>query len=216
MSKPENVDEIKMADAMQPSLKFLDLYADIKGFPQTQHDLSDTLLMKRGVLPVIEIAETQSEFRTGKPATRADFDDAGVKCKRSVEKDGAQTVTVDYGNGVTISSTEGGKPTLLPDGHKVVFKNNMTVEINGKNVGKLNGNVEDEHGRILAKHNPDGSYTVDVDGKFFTQRADGTIRKETAIRVPKPGEKKFHDFEVLDVENPLGNMRPSDMTIHKK
>ena len=92
----------------------------------------------------------------------------------------------------------------------------MTVEIHGKNVGKLNGNVEDEHGRIIAKHNPDGSYTIDVDGKFFTQRADGTVRKETAIRVPKPGEKKFHDFEVLDVENPLGNMKPSDMTIHRK
>ncbi len=217
MSKHENVDEIKMADTMQPNLKFLDLYADIKGFPQTQHDLSDALLMKRGVLPVIEIAETASEYRTGKPASRTDLDVAGVKCKRTIESDGAQTVTADYGNGVKISTTEGGKPIETANGHKVKFENNVVIEISGKNHLKLNGNVEDSTGRIIAKHNPDGSYTVDTgEGGFYTQRADGTIRKETAIRTRKPHEKVAHDFEVLDTETPLGNLRPSDMTNHKR
>jgi hypothetical protein len=212
MSKHEHVDEIKGV-AMQPNLKFLDLYADIKGFPQTQPDLSDTVFMKRGVLPKIEITDSSNQYRTGKPATGNDFAEAGVTCKRSIQKDGAHTTTVDYGNGVVISSTEGGKPTELSHDQKVTVKHNISVTILGDNVEKEHGIIEDAKGRVIAKRNEDGGYTVDTGtGAFFTQRADGTVRKETALRTRRPHEKVARDFEVIDTETPLGKFRPSDMT----
>ncbi|RTL40110.1 MAG: hypothetical protein EKK48_16795 [Candidatus Melainabacteria bacterium] len=211
MSKHHHVEEMKSADAHHSSHhKFLDLFADIKGFPQTQPDLCDSLLLKRGILPAVEIADSSSQERTGKVASNRDLQDAGVVRKHSVEKDGAQTTTVDYGNGVIISTTDGGKPVDIGNCMRITFKNNMAVHILPPNVGKLNGNVEDPSGRIIAKHNADGSYTVDTGKGFFTQHTDGSIRKETAIRTDKPHEKrKFHDFDVLDTETPLGNLRPS-------
>lgn len=217
MSRHHHIEDTKSADSHQSNQKFLDLFADIKGFPQTQHDLCDTILMKRGVLPAIEIADSSNDYRTGKIASNTDLHEAGAVRKQSVEKDGAHTTTVDYGNGVTISTTEGGKPIDLGSCQRLVFKNNVAVHIAPPNVGKLNGNVEDPSGRIIAKHNPDGSYTVDTGKGFFTQHADGSIRKETAIRTDKPHEKrKFHDFEVLDTETPLGNLRPDDLSKHSR
>ncbi|CAN5143785.1 hypothetical protein BH10CYA1_BH10CYA1_38190 [soil metagenome] len=209
MGNQENLDHIKMSETVTPGCKFLNLFADIKGFPQTQHDLSDSLL-KQGVLPKIEFANSD-EYRTGKLAGSRELADAGIKCKHSIENDGAQTTTADYGNGVVISTTEGGKPTDLGNGHKLTFKNNVAIEIQRPNHARLNGDVVDPKGRMIAKHNQDGSYTVDTDKGFFTQRGDGTIRKETAIR-----SRNGKDFEVLDTETPLGNLKPSDMTNHRK
>jgi hypothetical protein len=214
MSKHHHVEAMRKADSHEHNHKFLDLFADIKGFPQTQNDLCDSLLTKQGTLPNVEILHTESGTRTGKPATRADLTEAGAKRTYTVDKDGAQTTTVDYGNGVTISSSDGHKPIDLGNCHKITFSHNMDIQVKSPNHLKLNGNVEDREGRIIAKRNKDGSYTVDTGEGFFTQRSDGTVRKETAIRTRKPHEKHFHDFDVIDTETPLGSLKPDDLTHH--
>ncbi len=86
----------------------------------------------------------------------------------------------------------------------------MSIDILYPNHARLNGDVVDPKGRTIAKHNDDGSYTVDTGKGFFTQRSDGTIRKETAIR-----SRDSKSFTVIDTESPLGDLRPSDMTKHK-
>ncbi len=212
MGNHENFETVKTAEAThENNIGTIDLYADRRGSHSVHdhHESTDSLVSK-GVLPPIDLIEMSSEYRTGKVAASRDLSDAGVKTKLSAEKDGAQTTSTDYGNGVIISSTEGGKPTDLGNGHKLTFKNNMAVEVHYPNHAKLNGDVVDPKGKLIAKHNEDGSYTVDTGKGFFTQYADGTIRKETAIR-----SRDSKSFTVIDTETPLGDLRPSDMTHHK-
>jgi hypothetical protein len=213
MSKHHHVEELRKADSHEHNHKFLDLFADIKGFPQTQHDLCDSLLTRQGTLPHVEILHSETAYRTGKPATRADLTETGVTRTYTVNKDGSQTTTVDYGNGVKISSSDrqlSGDPNQC----HTATRHDLEVKVSAPNHRKLNGNVEDKEGRIIAKRNEDGSYTVDTGKGFFTQRSDGTVRKETAIRTRKPHEKHFHDFDVIDTETPLGNLKPDDLSHH--
>jgi hypothetical protein len=110
---------------------------------------------------------------------------------------------------VIISTINGNEPVDIGGGHQLKFKNNMVVGIKYPNHAKLNGDIVDKSDRVVAKHNPGGSYTVDTGKGFFTQRADGSIRKETAIRSPDS-----KSFTVIDTESTLGDLRPTDMTHH--
>jgi hypothetical protein len=166
---------------------------------------TDTMVAK-GALPSLDLFS--SERHTGKELNKQEQKQEGLKAHTDVDKtDGSKTTTVEYPNGVTVSTSD---KVIHKKEHDVTISGMNNVEVNAPNKMDKDGNITDAKGRQIVKSNQDGSITVDTGKGFYTQYPNGEIRKETALRTPDG------KFEVIDVDTPLGNLRPSDMTVHKK
>jgi len=153
----------------------------------------------------VDLTGFPTSFRTGKELNGQELRDAGIKCKRDVDKDGARNTTVEYPNGIKVTVSEGHTENG-PHGTRVEIGSSALIEFSPPNKIKPNGDVIDASGREIARQNPDGSVTVDTGKGFYTQYPDG-IRKEAAIR-----SRDGKTFSVIDVDTPLGDLRPSDMS----
>jgi hypothetical protein len=201
----ENFEMNKAVDSVQEGkISNLSAYTMERSAPiQAGRDKNDSLVEK-GLLPSISFMEMSTDVQTGSPATASDIRDAGVKIQHG--KDGK--TTGEYPSGVKIESSG---ISHSEKGPNIQIETSMNVvEAAPPNHLNKHGDVIDPKGRTIAKANEDGSVTVDSGKGFFKQHADGSITKESAIR-----SRDGKTFEVLDTNNPLGDMRPSDMTDHK-
>lgn len=200
MGNNENFESIKSADKVQDT-KSSNLTSYMMERPSSVHsgrDKNDGLVDK-GILPSFDIME----FKTGPEAKPTELKDSGVK----VEHDKEGNTKVDYPSGVHVES--GGTHHSEKNGHKIET-DTMIVVAEPPNHQTKDGKILDPKNRVIAQENEDGSWTIDSGKGFYTQHADGTIERTSAIR-----SRDGKTFEVLDTENPLGNLKPGDMTKHK-
>jgi hypothetical protein len=207
MGNHENFEANKAADSVQEGkLSNLSAYVMERTAPgQGGGRDRNNGLVEKGILPSMNIMEMSSEIRTGTEASAKETHDAGIKVEHG--KDGS--TKVEYPTGIKIEST-GVSHSENAKGNIKVETSGTVIEVMPPNHQNKKGEVFDEKGRIIAKPNEDGSYTVDSGKGFFTQYPDGTIVRESAIR-----SRDGKTFEVIDTNSPLGNLRPSDMTHHK-
>jgi hypothetical protein len=197
MGNHENFESSKAADSVQQGkLCNLSAYSMERGAAiQSGHDQNNGLVEK-GILPSIGFMEMSSEVRTGTPAAATEFKDSGVKVQHG--KDGS--TTGEYPSGVKIESSKSDKSNI---------ELHPMIETEPPNHLNEHGEVIDPRGRVIARRNDNGSVTVDSGNGFYTQYADGTINRESAIR-----SRDGKNFAVIDTNTPLGGLRPSDMTKH--
>jgi len=201
MGNHENFEAQKTTDSSQESkISNLSSYMMERPAPaQSGRDKNESLVAT-GVLPSMDIFDFKSSAPEAKPA---ELKDSGVKVEHG--KDGS--TKVDYPSGVKVESTG---ITHTDKGKIQVETGGIVVEAVAPNHMNKKGEVIDPKGRIIAKPNEDGGITVDSGKGFYTQDADGTIHRESAIR-----SRDGKDFEVLDTSSPLGNLRPGDVVKQK-
>ncbi len=166
-------------------------------------------LVAQNMLPELHLyADAKSDFQ-GRLASREELKDAGIKTDRKVSDDGIINTKAEFPNGVKVVKSEMPERTIPgQDGNpdvKIKGKTTTVVGATEKPVGS--GDYYDKKGKQVAKINEDNTVTVDGgDGKFYTVENDGRISKATALR-SRDGKK----FEVLNTDDPLGGLKPSDM-----
>ncbi len=201
MGNHENFEAIKSADSTHEAKHNLSAYIMERPTPGQSGRDKNSGLVEQGILPSMDIMEFKANI--GPEAKPSELKAAGVKVEHT--KDGH--TKVDYPSGVKVESTG---VTQSEKGNIKVETAGNIVEAVPPNTMNKKGEVVDPKGRVIAKPNEDGSITVDSGKGFFTQNQDGTIESTAAIR-----SRDGKTFEVLDTNNPLGNLRPSDMTNHK-
>ena len=185
-------DSLKDSNLSALSVSLWDECKQTVGRDQQKTALAD------GILP-----ELNFEARTGSPASKNELKDSGVKLSHN--KDGG--TTGEYPSGVRVDTTPGARD----EKHHVTIGPGSMLQAEKPNHMTKDGEVVDPKGRVLAKMNDDGSVTVDSGKGFYTHYPDGEVRRESAIR-----SRDGKTFEVIDTNTPLGNLRPSDMTKHRK
>ncbi len=220
MANFEPHESISAVESQQSGFGSLSDYAMARHsaqFAQTD-SRSNESLVGNGILPAFEIKDgssQQAQLKAPRPLkgtdiTTKEMKDSGVSAAQ--EKDGdTKTTNARYPGGVEVS-TSNGKPLKDPDGYEIKISNMTMVQVKPPlhETKPGSGVYVDEKGRALVKVNGDGTVTVDTGKGFYTQGPDG-VKKVSALR-----SRNGKDFEVLNTDDPLGNLRPPDMSKPRK
>lgn len=178
------------------------------------NDRSNDPLVGNGMLPALEVkdgAGQQTQLKAPRPLkgtdiTTKEMSDSGVSA--SLEKDGeTRTTHARYPGGVEVSVSNG-KTLVSPEGDKLKVSKVTMVQVKPPlhETKPGSGVYVDENGRAMVKVNrADGTVTVDTGKGYFTQGPDG-VKSVMIIRT-----HKGKDFEVLNTDTPLGDLRPPEL-----
>jgi hypothetical protein len=204
MTNHENFESTKTADSMRDGgSSNLSTYALERLAPNQNERNQQKGLIENGVLPSLSFNMADSYVRTGTEAKPQELKDSGVRVQHG--KDGS--VKSEYPSGVVVESIP---PVHSTKDHVTL---GPTIGLSPEKPNHMNskGDVVDPKGRVIAHMNDDGSVTVDSGKGFYTHHPDGTIDRESAIR-----SRDGKTFKVLDTNNPLGGMSPSDLPHPRK
>jgi hypothetical protein len=220
MANFEAQESINAVPSQQSGFGSLSDYAMVRSnvqFAQSDNRSNDSLV-GNGMLPAFEIKDgsgQQAQLKAPRPLrgtdiTTKEMKDSGVSAAQ--EKDGeTKTTNARYPGGVEVS-TSNGKTLKDPDGYEIKISNMTMVQVKPPlhETKPGSGVYVDEKGRAMVKVNGDGTVTVDTGKGFYTQGPDG-VKKVSALR-----SRNGKDFEVLNTDDPLGNLRPPDMSKPRK
>ena len=174
-------------------------------FSKPQENQMDSIkYVEKGTLPRLDLFSAP-ELRTGRQMSPKELENEGIKSRESRSDDGTKETKVDFPNGVRVTVSEG--KTVVRNGREVEIGPGSMVEVSGAD-GQIresspgSGVLVDKSGKQIAKHNEDGSVTVDSGDGVYTTHPDGTIRKEVILR-----SRDGKSWEILDANAPLGKLR---------
>jgi hypothetical protein len=218
MANFEHHEPVNALESQQSGFSLND-YAMVRNsvqFAQSDNRSTDSLV-GNGMLPAFEIKDgssQQAQLKAPRPLkgtdiTTKEMKDSGVSAAQ--EKDGdSKTTNARYPGGVEVSVSNG-KTLRDPDGYEIKISNMTMVQVKPPlhETKPGSGVYVDEKGRAMVKVQ-DGTVTVDTGKGFYTQGPDG-VKRVSAIR-----SRDGKDFEVLNTDDPLGNLRPPDMTKQRR
>ncbi len=216
MANAEFHETVNALESQQSGFGSLSDYAMVRHnvqFAQTDNRSNDSLV-GNGMLPAFEIKDggsQQAQLKAPRPLkgtdiTTKEMKDSGVSAAQ--EKDGdTKTTNARYPGGVEVS-TSNGKTLKDPDGYEIKVSNVSMVQVKPPlhETKPGSGVYVDDKGRAMVKVNGDGTVTVDTGKGFYTQSPDG-VKQVSALR-----SRNGKDFEVLNTDDPLGNLRPPDLS----
>lgn len=216
MANAEFHETINALESKQSGFGSLSDYAMIRQTAlSTQNDnRSNDSLVDNGMLPILEVKDgssKQAQAKAPRPLkgtdiTTDEMKNSGVSAAQ--EKDGdTRTTNARYPGGVEVSVSNG-KTLVSPEGDKLNVSNVTMVRVKPPlhETKPGSGVYVDEKGRAMVKVNrAEGTVTVDTGKGVFTQSSDG-VKSVTIMRT-----KRGADFEILNIDDPLGGMRPPDL-----
>ncbi len=211
MANGEFHEPIAALDAQQSGFGSLSNYAMERQNAQLAQDIAKSM---GDTLPALTLywkdgAANHAETRKvlpGEPIKSDDLKDSHVKASKT-EEEGRKATIAEYPNGVGLKVKEGTKPETI-EGRFHVVKSEAEISHGGDLHKKGNAWIN-ENGKEIIKRNDDGSYTIDSGEGFFRQGPKG-IEKVTALR------NRNGSFQEINTKDPLGALKPSDLTSKKK